>query len=178
MSKLLTKTIVIALIASVFLISAPVHYLFAQKLSYDYNFQPEVLDLINPAINGLIKKINILNPNSQTADAGQLILPEAQIKSEPRKIKKLIITAYSSTPDQTDSTPFITASGSTVYFGTAAANCLPFATRIRIPEIFNEQIFAIKDTMHSRFACRIDIWLPTRQEALDFGVKRSEVYIY
>lgn len=178
MSQFLTKTLFIILIFSVFLISTPVHYLMAQKLGYDYNFQPEILNLINPAMDGLINKVNILNLRNQTSTDIKLILPEAQIKSEPRQIKKLIITAYSSTTDQTDSTPFITASGSTVYFGTAAANCLPFTTRIRIPEIFNEQIFAIKDTMHRRFACRIDIWLPTRQEALDFGIKRSEVYIY
>jgi len=177
MSQFLTKTLFIILIFSVFLISTPVHYLMAQKLGYDYNFQPEILNLINPAMDGLMKT-NILNFRSQTVIASQPVLPEAQIKSEPRQIKKLIITAYSSTTDQTDSTPFITASGSTVYFGTAAANCLPFTTRIRIPEIFNEQIFAIKDTMHRRFACRIDIWMPTRQEALDFGIKQSEVYIY
>ena len=41
--------------------------------------------------------------------------------SEPKQIK-IWITAYSSTPEETDSTPFITASGSHVRNGVAAAN--------------------------------------------------------
>src|SRR3990167_1248447 len=38
------------------------------------------------------------------------------------------ITAYSSTPEETDSTPFITASGTHVRDGVVAANFLPLGT--------------------------------------------------
>ena len=52
-----------------------------------------------------------------------------------------IVTAYSSTPDQTDATPFITANGTTVHDGIIAANWLKFGTRVRIPDMFGDKVF-------------------------------------
>lgn len=81
-------------------------------------------------------------------------------------------TGYSSTPDQTDDTPFITASGETVRDGIIAANFLPFNTRVQLPELFGDKIFIVKDRMHPRFdSGRIDIWFADRDLAKHFGVK-------
>lgn len=41
------------------------------------------------------------------------------------------ITAYASVPDETDSTPFITADGSHVADGIVASNILPFGTGLK-----------------------------------------------
>ncbi|OGY87223.1 MAG: hypothetical protein A2458_01810 [Candidatus Kerfeldbacteria bacterium RIFOXYC2_FULL_38_9] len=69
------------------------------------------------------------------------------------------ITYYASTPGQTDSNPFITASGSHVHWGGVAHNCLPFGTKIRIPEIYGDQIFIVEDRHSTRYGCRlVDVW--------------------
>ncbi len=89
--------------------------------------------------------------------------------------KRVIITAYSSTPDQTDSTPFITASNTRVRDGIVAANFLPFGTQIKIPAIYGDKIFTVEDRMKSNK--KVDIWFPTRREALNFGAKIAEIEI-
>lgn len=87
------------------------------------------------------------------------------------------MTAYSSTVDQTDSTPFITASGTHVHWGTVAANFLPFGTKIKIPEMYGDQIFIVEDRMNKRYWHKVDIWMPTRQDALNFGIRTLEIEI-
>ena len=91
--------------------------------------------------------------------------------------KKVWVTAYSSTPDQTDNTPFITASGLLVQDGLIAANFLPFGTVIKIPEFFDDKEFIVQDRMHRRKVDYVDIWMPSRNEALEFGRHRSEIII-
>ncbi len=85
---------------------------------------------------------------------------------------KVVATGYSSTIGQTDSTPFITASGSTVEDGIIANNLLPFGTEVRIPELYGDKIFVVKDRMHSRKGYyHVDIWFPSYEEAKEFGAK-------
>jgi len=90
-------------------------------------------------------------------------------------IREFIVqaTAYSSTPDQTDDTPFITASNTYVRDGVVAANFLPFGTKIKIPEKFGDKIFIVEDRMHKRFQNRIDVWFPDRKSALRFGYDKD-----
>lgn len=87
------------------------------------------------------------------------------------------ITAYSSTVDQTDSEPFITASGAWVSDGIIAANFLPFNTKIRIPSLFEDKVFIVKDRMNARHTNRVDIWFPSRQEAINFGLQNAKIEI-
>lgn len=89
----------------------------------------------------------------------------------------VVATAYSSTPDQTDSTPFIAASGKPVYDGMIAANFLRFGTKVRIPKEFGEKIFTVDDRMHFRFSDRVDLWYQNRDDALQFGAKRVKIEI-
>ena len=78
-----------------------------------------------------------------------------------------IITAYSSTPDQTDDTPFITANGTRVRNGIVATNDLPFGTIIEIEGL---GIFEVNDRMNSRYINgEMDVWMETREQALEFG---------
>lgn len=87
------------------------------------------------------------------------------------------ITAYSSTVDQTNSEPFITASGAWVEDGIVAANFLPFNTKIRIPAYFGDKVFVVKDRMNQRFNDRVDIWFQTRSQAKNFGIKNTAIEI-
>jgi 3D (Asp-Asp-Asp) domain-containing protein len=90
---------------------------------------------------------------------------------------RIPITAYSSTPDQTDGNPYITASGARVRDGIVAANFLPIGTLVRIPDLYGDKIFVVKDRMNSRYWKRMDIWMSTRQEALNFGLRYAYVEI-
>ncbi|MBI4217393.1 MAG: 3D domain-containing protein [Parcubacteria group bacterium] len=89
----------------------------------------------------------------------------------------VITTAYSSTPDQTDDTPFITASGTQVRDGLVAANFLPLGTQIRIPEFYGDKVFTVEDRMHFRKGYQVDIWFPNKTEALDFGAKITTIEV-
>lgn len=104
-------------------------------------------------------------------------LPAFLITGKRLAQKRVIVTAYSSTPDQTDSSPFITASGTEVRDGVVAANWLPIGAYIRLPEIYGEKILVVEDRMHPKNARKLDVWMPTREAAKQFGVKRLLVEI-
>jgi len=93
------------------------------------------------------------------------------------KVYEIFVTGYSSSVDETDATPFITASGETVRDGIVAANFLPFNTKIKIPEIFGNKIFVVKDRMHSRNADKMDIWFESKNLAKQFGKKKLQVQV-
>lgn len=94
------------------------------------------------------------------------------------KTIQVVVTAYSSTPDQTDDTPFITASGKQVADGIIANNMLPFGTKVRIPSLYGNKVFTVEDRM-ARYKSNyhIDIWMPTRPLAINFGVKTVQIEV-
>lgn len=131
------------------------------------------LEVVNP----VIKKTALLPFDSISGDT-LLILPQSPDR-QPKQVIKTIITFYCSVPWQTDDTPFITADGTTVYDGIAAANFLSFGAQIKLPEIYgSDKIFYIHDRMHLRFSNRIDIWMEDCSEAKEKGIKYTAVEIY
>lgn len=91
---------------------------------------------------------------------------------------KVLITAYSSTSDQTDDTPFITASNKYVKDGIIANNMLPFGSKVKIPELYGDKIFVVEDRMNRRKSdYHFDIWFPSKQLALNFGVKTAYIEV-
>lgn len=113
----------------------------------------------------LIEKFNRLPENSDRP------VPEA------KKIMTISVTAYSSTPDQTFGNPFITASGSHVRNGVIAANFLPIGTKVRFPDYYGNKIFTVEDRMHERYWYKADIWMETREQAKDWGVRYTTIEI-
>ncbi len=93
------------------------------------------------------------------------------------KMMSVVLTAYSSTPDQTDSTPFITASNTRTRDGVIAANFLAFGTKVKIPGIFGDKVFTVEDRMAKKHDGKIDIWFPERYLAKNFGVQEADVII-
>ncbi|MFH1193428.1 MAG: hypothetical protein V1661_00370 [bacterium] len=87
------------------------------------------------------------------------------------------VTAYSSTPDQTDDTPFITANGTRVRDGIIAANFLKFGTKVKFPDYSGNKIYEVTDRMNARYPNRADIWMETRDAAMDFGVRTLKMEI-
>lgn len=100
------------------------------------------------------------------------------LSSQVEKRVKMIITAYSSTPEETDETPFITASGTAVRDGIVANNLLPFGSKVRIPALYGDKIFVVEDRMHSRKGnYHLDIWFSDSNEAKSFGSELAYIEI-
>ena len=92
----------------------------------------------------------------------------------PYRTAEVILTAYSSSPDETDDTPHTTAFGTRVRDGIIANNCLPFGTEVQIPDIFGDKVFVVEDRKNSRYSCNwVDVWYPSKTEAKDFGIARE-----
>ncbi len=100
------------------------------------------------------------------------------LEKKPRIVRYITATAYSSTVDQCDDTPFITANGNHVRDGIIAANFLPFGTKVKIPELYGDKIFSVEDRMNSKYHYRIDVWMPDRESAVVFGSKYIKIEIY
>jgi len=130
----------------------------------------------NELLSQYFQKQWIINPESSETVTR---LPEIPDKPqlEAKKIMSIAVTAYSSTPDQCSGNPFITASGTRVRDGIIATNFLPIGTKVRFPEKFGNKIFVVEDRMSQRYWHRADIWMKTREQAKEWGVKHITIEI-
>nr|WP_241374210.1 3D domain-containing protein [Thermus arciformis] len=108
-------------------------------------------------------------------------------------------TAYTSSVRETDSTPFVTATGMRTRLGVIAVSpdllkVLPYGTKVRLVDLgsvygrgrgqfdalFAGRLFVVADVMHPRMREKVDVWLPDRATALRFGRRlvRLEVVEY
>lgn len=123
-------------------------------------------DVSVPTIDSQISQNEIDEPASQPA--GVTI----------KRTLTVTATAYSSTPDQTDSSPFTTSNGKQVYDGLIAANWLPYGTKIRVPDMYGDKIFTVNDRMNRRYDTgRLDVWMKSRGEAKQFGIRKIRIQI-
>ena len=139
----------------------------------------------------LLKVYSFANSESENEtkekDVSELIIFQentlaslANPNGPPKSIWKLpaVVTAYSSTPGQTDDSPYITAAGTFVREGIVANNYLSFGTEIRIPEIYGDKIFVVEDRMSwKKSNYHIDVWLPEYSQALAFGAQRTYIEV-
>ncbi len=92
-----------------------------------------------------------------------------------------VITAYNSEPGQTDDSPCITANNFNVCQhgeeDTIAANFLKFGTKVKIPELFGDRVFIVRDRMNRRHADRVDVWMKERVDAVNFGIKVAQIQV-
>lgn len=92
-----------------------------------------------------------------------------------------LITAYNSETGQTDNSPCITANNFNVcnrgVEDTIAANFLKFGTKVKIPELFGDRVFIVRDRMNKRYPNRIDIWMKNKKDAMKFGSKIAKIEI-
>ncbi|MEK7637637.1 MAG: hypothetical protein AAB402_04630 [Patescibacteria group bacterium] len=94
--------------------------------------------------------------------------------TDKRMVKTIVVraSAYSSTVDQTDGDPFTTASGTKVRDGGIAMNGIAFGTKVRIPSHYGDEVFTVIDRMNVKWGTkRIDIWMPSRSAAKQWGVR-------
>lgn len=120
----------------------------------------------------------VINADFANTTNASYVIKNANEAEKAVKTIKVVITAYSSTPDQTDDTPFETASGRSVRDGVIANNMLPFGTKVTIPSLYGDKIFTVEDRMNRRKSdYHFDIWMPDRALALNFGVKTAEIQV-
>ena len=134
--------------------------------------------IIGVCLFGLIvpQKTNADFANSTNAS----YVAKAAIAQAQKAVKKIkvTLTAYASVPEETDDTPFITASGKYVADGIIANNMLPFGTKVRIPDLYGDKIFVVEDRMNKKKSdYHFDIWMPSESSALNFGVKTVDIEI-
>ena len=96
-------------------------------------------------------------------------------------------TAYNSTRGQTDSTPFVTATGTRVRSGVVALSRdllgrFPYGTRLSIEDLSGRysgylrgRVFVVEDTMNVRIGNTLDIWMGSRGEALSWGSRNVRI---
>lgn len=153
----------ILLSMAILAVNLPFFALKNQEAEADFEAPLEPARLLTLQSNCLLPVSNPLLPKGKTMVSDRI---------------NVVITAYSSTPWETDDTPTITAAGTSVRDGIVANNLLPFGTKIKIPEIYGDKIFVVEDRMHWRKEdYHIDIWFPSNGEAKNFGVKRTYVEV-
>lgn len=145
---------------------------------------PLVSSIIAGVLIGFCLVGIVVMPQKTSADfaspsaASYVAKTSNEVVQQAFKTIKVVVTAYSSTPDQTDDTPFITASGKHVAEDIVANNMLPFGTKIKIPALYGDKIFTIGDRMNKKKSdYHIDLWMPTRTMALNFGVKTADIQV-
>jgi len=125
--------------------------------------------------------VDISVPESLAMVEGNSLLPISDPSAPEAKVVQkmtVIVTAYSSTPQETDDSPYITAAGTWVREGIVANNFLSFGTKIRIPEIYGDKLFIVEDRMHRKKGYyHIDVWFPSYLEAKNFGAKRTYIEV-
>ena len=173
-------------ISQVQIISPILHTLIILALMADF-LMPKAI-----AAEGLnFRQLNNLYPtnfNAHILSTQKVLGPvfpdiePTEILTEPKKVMNIVMTAYSSTVDQTDASPCITANGFNVcehnQENVIAANFLPFGTKIRMPEIYGNRVFTVQDRMNRRYWYRGDVWLKSRESAKQFGVKYAKIEIF
>ena len=92
-------------------------------------------------------------------------------------IGERIITAYTASVDETDSTPCLGALAGIDFcnppFDIVATNELPLRAIISI----DDKEYLVADRTNSRYKNRYDILMLSKEEALAFGVQTKEVYV-
>lgn len=94
----------------------------------------------------------------------------------PHVIVSATITAYTSSIDETDNDPFITASGSTVKRGTLAC---PSKYKFGTVVIIEGNKYTCEDRMNKRYRHteRFDIWVESKSEAYDWGKRELQIKV-
>ena len=122
-----------------------------------------------------------------------------KLERKPKTFPSLTVrsTAYNSIPNQTDSSPFQTSTGARTRYSIIALSRdllrrIPYGSRVRLQDIgawsngrgsgkynamLKDTIFVVEDTMHPRKNGTVDVWLPARRQAMQWGVRRLNLQV-
>jgi 3D (Asp-Asp-Asp) domain-containing protein len=124
---------------------------------------------------------------------------KTKLERKPKPFPSLTVrsTAYNSIPNQTDSSPFHTSTGVRTHYGIIALSRdllkrIPYGSRVRLQDngswkngrgygkynqMLKDTVFVVEDTMHPRKSGTVDVWLPARDRAMQWGVRRLNMKI-
>jgi 3D (Asp-Asp-Asp) domain-containing protein len=124
---------------------------------------------------------------------------KTKLEHKPKSLPSLTVrsTAYNSIPNQTDSSPWKTSTGARTRYGIIALSRdllkrIPYGSRVRLQDngswksgrgygkynrMLKDTVFVVEDTMHPRKSGMVDVWLPARDHALQWGVRRLRMQI-
>jgi len=110
------------------------------------------------------REVEVENSNNKRLEHYQSHLDNY---TPPQGELPILVTGYSSTPDQTWGNPFITASGTHVHKGMIACPAqYPFGTKIKVKSIGT---FVCEDRGGKISGNHFDMWFESRIEALNWG---------
>lgn len=110
-------------------------------------------------------------------------LAELYVSTRAAEGRRVKASAYNSLPSQTQGNPFITATGTRTRPGVLAVSrdllsVFPYGTRVRLEDptgrmshFLQGRIFTVEDTMHPRMTNKVDIWMESRHDAIQWGVR-------
>jgi 3D (Asp-Asp-Asp) domain-containing protein len=145
-----------------------------------------IFNMIGALVAPTIANASFFDFAFSSSSAKEVSFPVAEGR-QPARTMWVVVTAYSSTVDQCDDTPCITANGYDLCTNyekyaiadTVAANFLRMGETVRFPDLYGDKVFTVRDRMNARYGNgRLDIWMPTREMAKNFGVKRIKMEIY
>lgn len=102
------------------------------------------------------------------------------LRPKPGTKYRVTAVAFSPTISQNYGDPCRTASGTTVQPGTIASNIFPIGTQLNITTTTGEKMAGVVlDRMNARYngVPIIDVWHPTREQALTFGKRIAVVEV-
>lgn len=132
---------------------------------------------------GTISKSEVMEVNAQKIadEMPQATSTPVVVKDKVLRTSTHVMTAYNSEVGQTDESPCITANGYDVCKSgqedTIAANFLKFGTKVKIPDLYGDRIFVVRDRMNKKHPNRVDIWMKDRASAVKFGVKTTRIQV-
>ena len=133
---------------------------------------------------GNISKSVEMDKEAQKIANTIVVAPEKATTTPIYKVKSTsvhVMTAYNSEVGQTDDSPCITANGFNVcehgIEDTIAANFLKMGTKVKIPDLYGDRIFVVRDRMNKKHPDRVDIWMKDRPSAIKFGVKTAKIQV-
>jgi len=130
----------------------------------------------NPVVTKEMVVFDESNPDSSTIKVIASSTPVKVIR-----VDKHVITAYNSEVSQTDGDPCTTANGYNLCKNnkedSIAANFLKFGTKVRIPDLFGDRVFVVRDRMSTKHADRVDVWMKNHSDAMQFGVKVAKIEV-
>jgi 3D (Asp-Asp-Asp) domain-containing protein len=109
----------------------------------------------------------------------QLLEAGNTVEADGKVHVRVVATGYSSSVIETDDTPFITATNTRTRNGVLALSRdllrrftpgAPFSFGDRV-HISGLGYFVVEDVMNARWTQRVDVWFPSRGEAIHFGLR-------
>lgn len=123
---------------------------------------------------------NVYAWNNDVVAIMDQLVSSSKVLLKHKDLAYATVTAYNSVPEQTDSTPWITATGDRVKYGIAAVSPDLEERGWKMYSIIYVDglgFFQITDRTNPRLSTTVDIWMHNYNDALQLGKKKRKVFL-